>query len=160
MAGEISVKGGVSKTTFLYGPESHKLHLEFDLSPDPNAAAIHKGEPVKLAKVPYGGSNYDCVVPLGSGGVELDCIGVSIHELDSIYKGAIVIATRGYTVIYGKADGALDIGAKVKYTGYDAVAGYSKFKAVNANNSEDTSIIGWAIESVGDTDIVKILIKN
>lgn len=159
MAGEVSVKGGVSKSTFLYGPEAHKLHLEFDLSPDPEAAAIHRGQPVKLSKVSYGGSNYDCVVPLGTAGAEEDCIGVSIHEVDSAYAGAIVVATRGYTVIYGKADGALNMGAKVKYTGYDA-SGYSKFAAVNVNDSEDVSILGWAIESVATTEIVKILIKN
>ena len=159
MAGEVSVKGGVSKSTFLYGPEAHKLHLEFDLSPNPQADGIHRGQPVKLSKVSYEGSNYDCVVPLAAGDLEADCIGVSIHELDSAYKGAVVIATRGFTVIYGKASGALDIGIVVMYDGYDS-SGYSKFKAVNVNNSEDAKQMGWAIETVGDGDIVKILIKN
>lgn len=172
MPGSVTVKGKPTKSTFLYGPEAHKLHLEFDLSPNPSHAAIHKGQPVKLEKITHGDVDYDCVVPAAQKEREKNIIGVSIHEMDSAYKGAIVVATRGYTVIYGKAGGAMNIGTPVYYDSFDNTDstaysvkshqhnGYSVFKAVNPDHSEDYAIVGWVLETCAENDIVKILIKN
>jgi hypothetical protein len=157
MSGTVSVKGGVTKSTFLYGPESHKLHLEFNIHPTADTSVIRRGMPVKLDKVTVGGADYDVVIPAAQNEDECNVIGISIHEKDSAYTGAIVVATRGYTVIYGQASGDMDAGAIVKFDGYDADTGYNKFAATAG---VATKQIGWVLETCETGDIVQILIKN
>jgi hypothetical protein len=157
MPGKVSIKGGVTKSTFLYGPESHKLHLEFNLHPTANTSVIRRGMPVKLDKVNVGGTDYDVVIPAAQNEDECNIIGISIHEKDSAYTGAIVVATRGYTVLYGQASGAMDIGTIVKYDDYDDTTGYNKFAATAG---VATKQIGWVLETCDTGDIVQILIKN
>lgn len=167
MAGEISVKGGVSKTKIFTGPESHKLHLEFDLSPDPSADAIHRGQPVILDKVTYDGSDYDVVLPAPYDCPQSKIIGISIHELDSAYTGAIVVAARGYVVVYAQISGAVEVGQAVKVGDgasevYDSTTGYCIVKAIS-QSSPDTELelqYGWALETATDGDVIKVLVKN
>jgi hypothetical protein len=160
---QITVKGGHTKSKIIYGPEAHKLHLEFPLSPDPDAAKIHQGQPVKLDKVAYGtpSVDYDVVVPAEVGELAQDIIGISIHELDSAYEGNIVVATRGYAVVKAKAKAALDIGAAVKVGGgvgqvYDDDTEYPWISAA----TDETDHYGWALSTCVADDIIEILVKN
>lgn len=186
--GDVSVKGGITKTKILYGPEAHKLALEFDLNPADNAAVIHRGQPVKLSKVTVDSVAYDVVVPATQDTPEGDIIGISIHEQDSAYKGSIVVATRGYAVVLAKVSGAVDIGAKLAVgngeTGgdieiYDADDEYCIVHPISADvalaavapaegeavvftggTSEKGLVYGWALETSDDGDIIKVLVKN
>lgn len=169
MAGEISVKGGTTKTKIFTGPEAHKLHLEFDLNPTPSADLIHRGQPVKLAKVTYDGADYDVVVPAESNEPQSNIIGISIHEQDSAYKGAIVVATRGYAVTLNKVSGDVEIGDLVSVGDgsnvYDDTSGYCIVSpalntAATPAYTEDLYIYGWALESASSGDIIKVLVKN
>lgn len=168
MSGNVSVKGGVTKSKIVTGPEAHKLHLEFNLSPDPAAALIHRGQPVKLAVSAYGSPSvdYDTVIPCAGDEPELDIIGISTHEQDSAYKGSIVVAVRGYVVVLAKVKGAVSIGAQLGVGDgettpevYDETSGYQWVHEIAASG-EETLQYGWALESAADGDIIRVLVKN
>jgi len=180
--GAVSVKGGTSKTKILYGPESHKLHLEFDLSPDPSAALIHQGQPCKLSKETVDSVAYDCVIPAPINCPVRDIIGISIHEQDSAYRGSIVVATKGYAVVMAKLTAGVDIGTSLKVGNgtdtYDTTSGYIWVSAMGADvplagtvdedgdvtftggTSETGLIYGTALETGSKDDIIKVLVRN
>jgi hypothetical protein len=168
MVGDISVKGGTTKSKIFTGPESHKLHLEFDLSPASNAALIHRGQPVKLSTVTVDNVAYEVVVPANSFEPEMNIIGVSIHEQDSAYKGSIVVATRGYVVVLAQAHTAIDMGDPVAVGNgtsvYDNTTGYTIVSplvtAATPVTTDDAYQFGWALEAGAHGDIIKVLVKN
>jgi hypothetical protein len=172
----VSIKGGVTKSKILVGPESHKLHLEFNLSEEAGALDIHMGQPCKVVTNDAG---EDVVVPATFSEPEYNILGISIHEVDSAYKGAIVLATRGYAVIYAQASGAIEAGAPVKVGDgsaiiYDAATGYPVVSAAFDTASETTTThetayqptylasvqMGWALEYASDAEIIEVLVKN
>ncbi len=78
-------------------------------------------------------------------------VGVSIHKAE---PGELLTAfVRGYTVVYGQADGAITAGP-VKVTGYDGATGYVKYAVTTAT----TNPVGWAIENVADTEVFKVIL--
>jgi len=126
--------GGVTKNTFRYGPEVHKLHLEFQVK---SGDTVHRGQPVIL--------NADGTIsPAGVAADESTVIGVSIHEADSAYspdKGSsalklVVVAMRGYTVVDAVADGSVPAGPV-------AIAAY--VPAASASNVDDMSVPGTKV---------------
>lgn len=78
-------------------------------------------------------------------------VGVSIHTAT---PGELLTAyVRGYTVVYGVADGAVTAGP-VKVTGYDATQGYVKYAVTTLT----TNPVGWALDNEADTEVVRILL--
>lgn len=79
------------------------------------------------------------------------CIGVSVHTAE---PGELLTAfVRGYTVVYGQADGAVTAGP-VKVTGYDTITGYVKYAVTTAT----TDPVGWALDNVSTTEVVRIIL--
>jgi len=104
--------GANTKSTFEVGPEAHKLFLEFEVDGD-----IHVGQPVVLH--PDG----DKVTAASDSSLEVDIIGVSIHEGRSAYGDFVTISVRGYAVLWAKAVEVLAPGPIV-YNGYDTGDAY------------------------------------
>lgn len=106
--------GGVTKNTFRYGPEVHKLHLEFKVK---SGDTVHRGQPVFL--------NADGTIsPAVKGTEPYAIIGVSIHEGGSAYgKDLVVVAMRAYTVIDAVLNSVAD--TNLVNAGPVAYAGYS-----------------------------------
>lgn len=105
--------GANTKTTFEAGPESHKLHLEFEVDGD-----IHVGQPVVLH------TDGNKVTAASAVSLESDIIGVSIHEGRSAYGDYVVIAMKGYAVINAKAIEVI-VPGPVVYAGYDVSEAYT-----------------------------------
>jgi len=150
--------GNVSKSVFLNGPESHKLMLEFAVASD---SGIEVGQPCKMHA--DGGK----VVACASGDAENLMVGVSIHPGFSAYGDHIVLACRGYAVIYAQSGAAVTPGP-VQYNGYDASTKYNKVidladvatPAENANLPASLHM-GWALDAAADAgEIIRVLVKD
>lgn len=168
--------GGVTKNIFRYGPEVHKLHLEFTVKA---GETIHRGQPVKL----NADGTISVVDPTDA---ELVFIGVSIHEGGSAYgKDFVVVAMRAYAVVDAVAKGVVPAGA-VGYAGFRlpaTVAGVYPQPNISdsgAHPSWDTSIpdtqgdsqfaaaavdgtavvLGWSLTNAKDAEPILVAIKN
>lgn len=132
--------GSTTYTVFLYGVESHKLHMEFEVN---TAVAVHKGQPVKLA-----GSEEKITPLLASDKPHISCIGYSIHDGEA--GDLVTVAMRSFVVIIGEAEDALNPGP-VEFVGYDTenadnnIEGYNRFSDTDID--EDDSHIGWSLDA-------------
>lgn len=92
------------------------------------------------------------VITAWKGSVEMShFVGVSIHNAG---PGELLTAfVRGYTVVYGQADGAV-VAGPVKVTGYDATTLYVKYGVTAAT----TNPVGWALDNVADTEVTRIIL--
>lgn len=148
--------GNVAKSTFLNGPESHKLHLEFEATDD-----INVGQPCKMHA--DGGK----VSPCAADDAEKLMVGISIHPGKSAYGDYVVLATRGYAVIYAQSTAAVTPGP-VQYKGYDAGTGYNKVATLAAvtTPAEDAALpsslhFGWALDKATEAgQIIRVLVKD
>jgi len=131
--------GGTTKNTFRYGPEVHKLHLEFEIE----TGTIHRGMPVML--------NASGKIEQWDGGNAVECIGVSIHEGRSAYGDLIVVAMRGYVVLDAVAsvDGTVTAGP-VKFPA-DVADAYVPGAEAAAYDPANLSVPG-ARTAVGTSD--------
>ena len=165
--------GQKTKNVFLYGPEVHKLHLEF--APE---GEVHVGTPVKLTAT-------GTVTPMTVTDAENLCIGVSIHDGYSAYGDLVVIAMRGYTVVEGAykevvGNTGLAIGP-VNFNGWEAKAAASSQPAFGKGTRETgttdvvgdnlfaaatTLAIGWNLTTVpigtgtGTLSPIQVIIKD
>jgi hypothetical protein len=137
--------GAQTSDIFRWGPEAHKLHLEFGLQGD-----VFKGQLVKM----YTDGK---VTALADGDAEYLCVGISIHDNGSPYDSDYgVMAVRGYTVIMAQASAALNAGP-VESGGFDEAT--SRQIVTTASDAGHT--IGWALDVAGDAgDIIRVLIKD
>jgi hypothetical protein len=148
--------GNVSKSTFLNGPESHKLHLEFDAT-----ANINVGQPCKMHA--DGGKVSPCV----DGDAEQVMVGISIHPGKSAYGDKVVLATRGYAVIYAQSAAAVTPGP-VAYKGYDGTTKYNIVATLAAvtTPAEAAALpaslhFGWALDkATAASQIIRVLVKD
>jgi len=148
--------GSSSKTTFLNGPEAHKLFLEFEAT-----SGIYVGQPCKLHA--DGGK----VSPCADGDAESLMVGISIHTAESAYGAHVTLATRGYAVIYCQSGAALNAGP-VQYNGYDTSTLYTKVIALAAvvTPAEGAALprslhMGWALDKATDAgQIIRVLVKD
>lgn len=148
--------GNQTKTKILTGPESHKLHVEFEA--DDN---IHIGQPCKMHA--DGGK----VSPCAADDPENVIVGISIHEGGSAYGDYVVLATRGYAIVYHEATAAVTPGP-VQYKGYNATTGYNKVATLAAvtTPAENAALpssrhYGWALDkATAEGDIIRVLIKD
>lgn len=135
--------GSQTKDIFRWGPEAHKLHLEFEVN-----GSVHAGELVQL-------TTDGKVEAFTDGGEENDCIGVSIHTDKHAYGDYVVVAVRGYAVIMAQTSGDLNCGP-AEYGGYD---GATDRPIVSSATS--THCVGWILDPSGATgDIVRFLLKD
>lgn len=109
--------------------------------------AVHQGMPVKLA-----GSG-EQVLPLGSGGNQLDMIGVVI--VPPIDDEFVTVGMRAAGVIFAQAAAAV-VPGPAKYAGYDTTTGYNK---VDDGSVTHENIIGWILDEGAEGDIVRLAIK-
>jgi len=145
-----------SKSTFLNGPESHKLHLEFEAT-----ANINVGQPCKMHA--DGGKVSPCVAD----DPEQLMVGVSIHPGKSAYGDKVVLATRGFTVIMAQSAAAVTPGP-VQYKGFDGTTKYNIVGtlAAVATPAEAAALpsslhFGWALDkATGAGQIIRVLVKD
>lgn len=148
--------GNSTKTVILTGPESHKLHLEFEA-----ASGIYLGQPCKMHA--DGGK----VSPCAADDPENVIVGISIHDGKSAYGDYVVLASRGYVVVYMETTAAVTPGP-VQYKGYNATTGYGKVANLAAvtTPAEAAALpsslhFGWALDKATDSgDIIRILVKD
>ena len=135
--------GSQTKDIFRWGPEAHKLHLEFEVS-----GSVHAGELVKL-------TTDGKVVALADGDNEEVCIGVSIHTDEHAYGDYVVVAVRGYAVIMAQVDADTNCGP-AEYGGYDGATDRPIVAAGQSGN-----FIGWILDASGEAgDVVRFLLKD
>jgi len=148
--------GNQSKSTFLNGPESHKLHLEFEAS-----AGINVGQPCKMHA--DGGK----VVPCVADDNEILMVGVSIHPGFSAYGDKIVLATRGFTVVMCQSADAVTPGP-VQYKGFDTTTKYNLVGTLAAvtTPAENAALplskhFGWVLDkATAAGQIIRVLVKG
>jgi len=139
--------GTKTRTAIVYGPESHKLFLEFTKD---DATVIEAGTPVVLDTAVAGQ-----VKPAAAAGDITDIIGYSITGKNhtAYGKGLVTIACRGFMVVSGKASGAIPPGPVM----FDSVntEGVNVYKVSTGSNQQ----VGWAIVSAQDTEDVEVLLQ-
>jgi hypothetical protein len=86
-----STLGSVTKHVFEYGPEAHKLHLEFVVA---TGQTIHKGDPVLQ-------DTAGKLTAAGAAAPNHTMIGVAIH--DAGQGEFCTVAMRGFTVVIGES---------------------------------------------------------
>lgn len=130
------VTGGSTRATITAGEITNGIY--------PGMPVGLIGEDEKVATLPW--------ITAWLGSVEMSrFVGVSIH---TAVPGELLTAyVRGYTVVYGIADGTVTSGP-VKVTGYDAINGYVKYAVTTAT----TNPVGWALDNAATTEIVRILL--
>jgi len=122
--------GANTKSTFEVGPEAHKLNLEFEVD-----GTIHVGQPVVLH------SDGDKVSPATAASLETDIIGVSIHEGKSAYGDYVVVAMKGYAVIWAKAMEVI-VPGPIVYNGFDTSDAYAGSQETFGGYNEVGNILG------------------
>jgi len=136
--------GDKTRSAITYGPESHKLFLEFGFS-----GVIEQGTPVILDA-----ANPGVVKPAVAGELLTNIIGYSITgEGHTAYGEFVTLACRGYMVVNAIAVGDIDPGP-VEFVAVDA----------NGINTVQTSTdplktIGWAIAAALDTESIEVLMQ-
>ena len=135
--------GYPTKTVFLKGIESHKLHVEFEVS-----AAVKRGQPVKL-------DADGKVQPAGVDEPSKNIIGWSIHTA-AVAGELVTVGMKAMGVIYASPKGALNAGP-VAYDGLNTADNtYNSFKAVD---SPGAFLAGWALEeAVGADELIRVAI--
>jgi len=164
--------GSTTRNTFRYGPEVHKLHLEFQVK---SGEVVHKGQPVILDT--EGGIAVVAPAP-DTGASALQIIGVSIHEGQSAYGDRVVIAMRAYTVIEAQASADVTPGP-VMYSGYldpavtdkpdiadderetntTATQGLSLFANI-AGSGDEHLAIGWSLTNAATDAMILVAIMD
>ncbi len=124
--------GANTKSTFEVGPEAHKLFLEFEVDGD-----IHVGQPVVLH------ADGNKVTAASDSSLEVNIIGVSIHEGRSAYGDYVTISVRGYAVLWAKAVEIIAPGPVV-YNGYDTGDAYTGTHETFGGYNEVGGITGGA----------------
>lgn len=142
--------GNIAYTMFLYGPESHKLHLEFEVAA---TKTVYKGELVKLTT---GGK----ITNIGAAENADAIIGIAING--GAAGEVVTVAMRGYAVLKCEANGAITSGP-VKSNAFSTTNAHDNiegFQVVEAATAGSDSVIGWAIEDADDEDEVWVVLKD
>ena len=138
----ITAMGDKSKTVFLKGVESHKIHHEFEVAV---GAAVKVAQPVKL--------NADgLVVPAAAGDGDA-IIGYSIH--DGAAGELVTVAMRAFVIVYAMTSAAVNAGP-VKYEGVSTEdADYMLYTNVGTG-----SAVGWALDKATVADeLIRVALK-
>lgn len=145
----ITQLGSNSKTIFLKGPESHKLHHQFEVA---TGQSVKKGQPVIL--------NTDGTVQVAAANqVAKNVIGVTIH--DGGAGDLVTVAMKAYTIVWGTSAAALNAGP-VKYVGVNGTDGdYMNYAAADAAADAYSDVVGWALDqSAAADELVRIALAN
>ena len=142
----LTALGTPSKTVFLNDPDSHGLHIAFDVKA---GDIIKKGMPVKLT------GDDEIGVVIGDGTDNHAIIGYAIQN--GVGGDQVTVAVRGYAVVWAASKTANAVGP-VFYTGLDSVDPlYSNYEdtGVSAANTN-----GWAIDSsVTAHEMIRVILK-
>lgn len=137
--------GSKTRSAIIYGPESHKLFLEFNFT---DGEVIEQGTPVVLDA-----TNPGAVKAAAAGELLTNIIGYAITgDGHTAYgKGLVTIACRGFMVVNGVASGDIQAGP----VEFSAVASaINEFKTSTAVTKQ----VGWAIAPAVDTADVEVLL--
>lgn len=129
--------GDKTKTVFLKGIESHKLHHEFQVAA---GETIKVGQPVVL-------NSEGEVVPAAAAAKAGTVIGYSIHEGSA--GEFVTVGMKAMAIVWASPGAALDAGP-VKYAGLNTTDNtYNNFTAASADYSD---LVGWALEDAEAAD--------
>lgn len=140
--------GDKTRTVFLKGIESHKLHQEFEVG---TGETIVRGTPVVLKA--------DGTIAASTGAAEdhVNVIGYSIHNGKA--GELVTVGMRAFTIIYGVnlESGTITAGP-VKFAGVETVTDIGDYNAFeNIDPADTTTAIGWALDgATADHEIVRI----
>lgn len=138
----LTAMGGKSKTVFLKGVESHKIHHEFEVA---TGSTVKVGQPVKL--------NNDGLVVAAAAGDGDVILGYSIH--DGAAGEMVTVAMRAYTIVYAMTSAAVNAGA-VEYGGVSTEGPVYMLYA----NVTTGSQVGWALDkATGADELIRVALK-
>jgi hypothetical protein len=138
----ITALGDKSKTVFLKGVESHKIHHEFEVA---TGVAVKVAQPVKL-------NNDGLVVPAAAGDGDA-IIGYSIH--DGAAGELVTVAMRAYVIVYAMTSEAVNAGP-VEYGG----VGTEDPEYMLYVNVDTGSQVGWALDkATGADELIRVALK-
>lgn len=137
----LTVLGNKTKTIFLKGIESHKLHHEFEVA---EGATVKIGQPVKLNTTGF-------VVPAADDEPAVNIIGYSIHE--GAAGELVTVGMKAFAIIWAMPNGATNAGP-VSYDGMNDEDGlYNSFKAPTPEaDAAIITAIGWALDQSTEVD--------
>ena len=138
----ITAMGDKSKTVFLKGVESHKIHHEFEVAV---GAAVKVAQPVKL--------NTDgLVVPAAAGDGDA-IIGYSIH--DGAAGELVTVAMRAFVIVYAMTSAAVNAGPVEYEPPSTEDADYMLYVNVDTG-----SAVGWALDKATVADeLIRVALK-
>lgn len=129
--------GDKTKTVFLKGIESHKLHHEFQVA---TGQSVKVGQPVVLNAT---GEVSQAADNAKAGTI----IGYSIHN--GAAGEFVTVGMKAMAIVWASPNAALSAGP-VKYEGMnDEDALYNSFVAASADHSD---LVGWALEDATAAD--------
>lgn len=139
-----STIGSKTRSAITYGPESHKLFLEFI-----PVGTIEQGTPVILDAAAPG-----TVKPAAAGELLTNIIGYAITGgNETAYGEFVTIACRGFMVVNCIASVAVTPGP-VEFVSVDGDG-----LVVVKISTDPTKTIGWAIAGAADTESVEVLMQ-
>lgn len=146
--------GQTTKTLFIKGPESHKLHHEFEVA---EGAEIFRGQQVTLNEdgqvVPVT-FTVDEVTEAITTTPKYKIIGVSIHNGKA--GEMVTIAMVAYVIIYAEVEDELDAGP-VRYKGMSATDDGNEVHPIYVSAPDAATTTGWALDKGEEAgDIVRV----
>lgn len=129
---------------FAKGPESHKLHIDFEVRA---SNEVYLGQMVAI-------HTDGTVFALAADSDEHACVGVAVHNASAGEQ--VTVATRGYAVVRGQSQAALSPGP-VQAKSFDSTNKVNEF----ATSTGVGKTIGWSLdEATAANQTIRVLIKN
>lgn len=126
--------------------ENHKTGIELEA-----AAAIKKGQPIKLTSVGK-------ATPWAKADLQHTFIGHA--RWDAAIGDMVTIASRGYAILHGISNAAVTCGP-ITYEGLQASGQYTGIAKYGSASVDATNCIGWALDdAAGAGELIRVLMKD